>query len=39
MSTDILDERTTTAVLAICIQAGFLLCLFFNPEDAGDMLL
>jgi hypothetical protein len=25
--------------LAICYQAGFLLGLFFDPEDEGDMFL
>jgi hypothetical protein len=25
--------------VATCFHAGFLLGLFFNPEDEGDMLL
>jgi hypothetical protein len=26
-------------MLANCFQAGFLLGLFFDPEDGGDMFL
>jgi hypothetical protein len=26
-------------LLATCFQAGFLLGLFFDPEDGGDMFL
>jgi hypothetical protein len=26
-------------LLATCFQAGFLLSLFFNPEEGGDMFL
>jgi hypothetical protein len=27
------------ALLAACLQAGFLFGLFFDPEDKGDMFL
>jgi hypothetical protein len=27
------------ALLATCFDSGFLLCLFFYPEDGGDMFL
>jgi hypothetical protein len=26
-------------LLATCFHAGFLLCLFFGPDDIGDMFL
>jgi hypothetical protein len=28
-----------STLLATCYHAGFLLGLFFNPEDGGDMVL
>jgi hypothetical protein len=30
---------TELYLLATCFHAGFLLGLFFNPEDGGDMFL
>jgi hypothetical protein len=32
-------DGASRAVLATCFHAGFLLNLFFNPEDGGDMFL
>jgi hypothetical protein len=34
---NIFDESRT--LLATCFHAGFLLGLFFDPEDGGDMVL
>jgi hypothetical protein len=36
------DEILTVVVMksrATCFHAGFLLSLFFDPEDGGDMFL
>jgi hypothetical protein len=33
------NRRFRGALLATCFHAGFLLGLFFNPEDGGDMFL
>jgi hypothetical protein len=35
-STDVTEEA---ALLVTCFNAGFLLGLFFGPEDEGDMSL
>jgi hypothetical protein len=32
-------ERSQRILLATCFHAGFLLGLFFDPEDGGDMFL
>jgi hypothetical protein len=32
-------DETDSALLATCFHAGFLLALFFDPEDGGDMFL
>jgi hypothetical protein len=32
------NERESRALFAACFHAGFLLGLFFGPEDGGDML-
>jgi hypothetical protein len=34
-----MQESSMKALLATCFYAGFLLCLFFDPEDRGDMFL
>jgi hypothetical protein len=35
-----LEEHVASrALLATCFHAGFLLGLFFDPEDGGDMFL
>jgi hypothetical protein len=40
MSTDVSEEHTASIFrLATCIHADFLLGLFFDPEDGGDMFL
>jgi hypothetical protein len=31
--------KLTRRLLAACFHTGFLLCLFFDPEDGGDMFL
>jgi hypothetical protein len=36
-STDVLGEHVTG--LATCFHTGFMLGLFFDPEDGGDMFL
>jgi hypothetical protein len=36
---DVLEEHVARALLATCCHAGFLLSLFFDPEDGGDMFL
>jgi hypothetical protein len=33
------ETSVKTALLATCFHAGFLLDLFFYPEDGGDMFL
>jgi hypothetical protein len=35
------EQKTSVkaALLATCFYAGFLLNLFFDPEDGGDMVL
>jgi hypothetical protein len=33
------DDEDNKVLLATCIHAGFLLGLFFDPEDGSDMLL
>jgi hypothetical protein len=38
MSTDISEEEGR-ALLATCFHAGFLLGLFFESEDGGDVFL
>jgi hypothetical protein len=42
MSPPILDSKNKSSVkfggkLATCFRVGFLLGLFFDPEDGGDM--
>jgi hypothetical protein len=32
-------EKEEKALLAICFHPGFLIGLFFDPEDGGDMFL
>jgi hypothetical protein len=47
MSTDASKEYVASifrveeqaALISTCFQAGFLLSLFFDPEDGGDMFL
>jgi hypothetical protein len=42
-SADILEEHVASifwkALLATCFHTGFLLILFFDPEDGGNMFL
>jgi hypothetical protein len=38
-STIFWDIKHSRALLATCFQSGFLLGLFFDPEDGGDMFL
>jgi hypothetical protein len=33
------DRKISGALLATCFHASFLLGLFFDPEDGGDMFL
>jgi hypothetical protein len=33
------EGRKLSPLLATCLHAGFLLGLFFDPEDGGDMFL
>jgi hypothetical protein len=33
------NKLKQSAMLATCFHAGFLLDLFFDPEDLGDMFL
>jgi hypothetical protein len=35
----LVSTRTINALLATFFHYGFLLCLFFDPEDGGDMFL
>jgi hypothetical protein len=34
-----MQETNVKALLATCLHAGFLLSLFFDLEDLGDMFL
>jgi hypothetical protein len=34
-----LNKKPAELLLAICADASFLLNLFFDPEDGGDMLI
>jgi hypothetical protein len=34
-----MPNKKPRALLATCLQAGFLLGLFFDPEDGGNMFL
>jgi hypothetical protein len=33
------SEETSKALLATCFHTGFLLGVFFDPEDGGDVFL
>jgi hypothetical protein len=39
MSTDVFGGTYRLHLLATCFYAGFLLGLFFDPEEEGDMFL
>jgi hypothetical protein len=32
-------QKKKTTHISLCLHAGFLICLFFEPEDEGDMFL
>jgi hypothetical protein len=39
MSIDVSEEHIASIFRATCFHAGFLLGLFFDPEDGVDMFL
>jgi hypothetical protein len=39
MSTDVSEEHIVSILLVTCFLAGFLLGLFFDPDDESDMFL
>jgi hypothetical protein len=36
---DVIFRKLADSLLAVCFYAGFLLRLFFDPEDGSDMFL
>jgi hypothetical protein len=38
-SSTLRDITPSRALLATSFQSGFMLCLFFDPEDGGDIFL